>query len=294
MPSIKQIAQHTLLWLSLLLFAKTQIYFEYIGEPAEFFGEIFMLAACCSLLLETHRLKLGWLMTIGWFLYGCSLIADVLDEYYVPKNVSDVLDLADDLLKIGVVFIGFSFYNALKEKKVLINNLQLEIEYRRDLEAKLHEVTRLDELTQIGNRRAFFQCYTKLITEYKRPLLIFIDLDNFKQLNDTQGHQQGDELLKKFATCLSKHCVGKGEAYRFGGDEFVILYDAQEGESLISTIKHDMYDLFEATKVSISYGCLEINDQQDADTQILKVDELMYKNKLHRKSLRKITRPELI
>jgi GGDEF domain-containing protein len=84
-------------------------------------------------------------------------------------------------------------------------------------------------------------------------------------------------LLKKFAGCLSKHSAAKGKAYRFGGDEFVMLYDAQEGESLITIIKHDMYDLFEATKVSISYGCIEINDQQYADTQILKVDELMYK-----------------
>jgi hypothetical protein len=75
-----------------------------------------MLAPCCSLLIETHRLKLGWLMTIGGFLYGCSLIADIHDEYYIPENISDLLDLADYILKIGVVFIGFSFYNALKKQ----------------------------------------------------------------------------------------------------------------------------------------------------------------------------------
>ena len=286
----KNIAQHALLWLCIALLANTQIYYGYISDPMDFLAEFFMLAACCSLLVETHRLKLGWLMAVGWTLYGLSLIADIFDEYQVHEQLDDMLDFADDILKVGVVFIGLAFYKAIKEKRYLINSLQLEIEYRRDLEVKLHEVIQLDELTKIGNRRAFFQSYRKLVNQYQHPLLIFIDLDDFKQLNDTQGHQQGDMLLQQFANCLTKQCAEKGQAYRFGGDEFVILYDAQQGASLMTAIKQEMGELFMQTKVSVSYGCININTQAEADTQILKVDELMYKNKQQRKSLRKPSR----
>ena len=136
----------------------------------------------------------------------------------------------------------------------------------------------------------FFQCYETLVASYQHPQLIFIDLDNFKQLNDTLGHQRGDELLIEFANCLKTQSAQRGEAYRFGGDEFVIIYNHPHCTDLISAINKQMSDTFQATKVSISYGSIVINANESADTQILKVDELMYKNKQQRKSLRKPAR----
>lgn len=293
MRSRKEIWQHAVLWFVITIFACTQIYFGYIDDIKDFLAELLILTACFSLLIETLRLRLGWIMIIGWVLYAASLIADIIDEYRISDEFAITYDIVDDILKIGIVFIGVAFYNAIKEKKWLINNLQLEVEYRRDLEKQLHEVTRIDELTHIGNRRAFFQCYSKLVKKYQHPKLIFIDLDDFKQLNDTQGHQQGDELLIEFAERLTTECADKGVPYRFGGDEFVVLYDGVDGTILMSAVKEKMSETFKHTKVSVSYGCIEINEDESADAQILKVDDLMYENKQQRKSLRKeIRSPE--
>jgi len=282
----KELWQHSLLWLSIVGFASTQVIYGHIHAPVDYIIESLLLIMCLSLLIETHRLKLGWLMSIGWILYGGSLIADVMDEYHLPDDLAVILDIMDDILKFGIIFIGFAFYKAIRTKRWLINSLQLEVEYRKELEDKLFNIARVDELTQIGNRRAFFQQYPDLVDQYQSPLLIFIDLDNFKQLNDTQGHQQGDQLLVDFALCLTKQCSGNGQAYRFGGDEFVILYDSQDALALITTINKSMRKTFSQTKVSLSYGAMSIDNSQSADDYILLVDQLMYKNKQQRKSIR--------
>ncbi|MCP4322530.1 MAG: GGDEF domain-containing protein [Alteromonadales bacterium] len=238
-------------------------------------------------MIETHRLNLGWLMSIGLIMYGGSLIADVLDEFHIPDDLAVNIDIVDDTLKLGIIFVGFVFYKAIRGKRRLINKLQLEVKSRKELESKLHKLTRVDELTQIGNRRAFFQKYPDFVNQHQYPQLIFIDLDNFKQLNDTQGHQQGDQLLIDFADCLTKQSADDGQAYRFGGDEFVILYDSQDALSLITTINESMHKTFSQTKVSLSYGAIPIDNSQSADDYILLVDQLMYNNKQQRKSIRR-------
>lgn len=282
----KELWQHSLLWLSLAGLASTQVISGHISAPLDFLIEAFLLIACLSLLIETWRLKLGWLMSIGWIMYGGSLITDLLDEYAIAEPLATKFDLVDDFLKLGMLFIGFGFYKALKENKWLINNLQLEVEYRKELEVKLYDVTRVDELTNIGNRRAFFQNYPDFIKQYQSPMLIFIDLDNFKQLNDTQGHQQGDKLLIQFAQCLTAQCAENGQAYRFGGDEFIILYNSHDVLALIAAINKAMQASFSQTKVSLSYGAIPINNHQSADHHILLVDKLMYDNKQQRSTLR--------
>ncbi|WP_193755500.1 GGDEF domain-containing protein [Psychromonas sp. psych-6C06] len=286
----KEFWHHVVLWLMTALLASIQIYLGHVKDPLDFLTELSILLVCISLLVEINRLKLGWLMGFGWALYTGSLLVDLIDEYYAAEHLEVSFDLLDDFLKIGFVFIGIAFFKVINEKRWLINSLQLEVEYRRELETQLNEVACLDELTQIGNRRAFFKHYNELVDTYNNPLLIFIDLDNFKQLNDTQGHQEGDELLKAFASSIAKQCTQQGVAYRFGGDEFVILYDAKQCQTLIEQIKEDMLPIFKQTKVSISYGAIEIDNQKSADEHILKVDQLMYKNKQQRKSLRKTSR----
>lgn len=105
-----------------------------------------------------------------------------------------------------------------KEKEQLIQRL---------IQEKNHESLH-DFITQLPNRRALEKCLeTKTANRIFNPdekfAVIFIDLDNFKKINDTQGHQLGDELLRLVSERLKTHLSSGDFLARFGGDEFVIV-----------------------------------------------------------------------
>ena len=98
---------------------------------------------------------------------------------------------------------------------------------RRQMEDQVHQLAFYDELTQLPNRRLLIDRLTQAMAASKRSgrhgALIFIDLDNFKPLNDSHGHAVGDLLLIEVARRL-KACVREIDTpARFGGDEFVVL-----------------------------------------------------------------------
>lgn len=85
----------------------------------------------------------------------------------------------------------------------------------------------LDAVTALCSREAFeaeFPRFAKACETAEVPLAcLIIDADDFKRVNDTHGHQQGDRVLHEIATCARAAVRGKGRAYRYGGDEFVVL-----------------------------------------------------------------------
>jgi len=85
----------------------------------------------------------------------------------------------------------------------------------------------LDAVTKLCSRKAFeaeFPGFARACETAGVPLAcLIIDIDDFKRVNDTYGHQQGDRVLHEIATCARAAVRGKGRAYRYGGDEFVVL-----------------------------------------------------------------------
>jgi len=104
-------------------------------------------------------------------------------------------------------------------------NSQLELKAQRDF---LRQLAALDGLTGIANRRAFDEA---LSMEWRRSQLnesqlslIFVDIDHFKAYNDSYGHLEGDDCLKRFAGALEKCLQRPGDIFaRYGGEEFVCL-----------------------------------------------------------------------
>ena len=80
----------------------------------------------------------------------------------------------------------------------------------------------MDHLTDLPNRRSFFDDAYQLLLKEKYDL-IMMDLNNFKLINDTMGHDKGDEVLIIFANLLHKFTPDLAKLYRLGGDEFAIL-----------------------------------------------------------------------
>ncbi|WP_235964773.1 sensor domain-containing protein [Caenimonas soli] len=103
-----------------------------------------------------------------------------------------------------------------------------DITERKTAEEKIQYLAFYDPLTRLPNRQLLLDRLQEALSDHDRPregALMFIDLDNFKVLNDTLGHQKGDQLLQQVAERL-RSCVARGDTVaRLGGDEFVILLE---------------------------------------------------------------------
>ncbi|MGF6395447.1 diguanylate cyclase domain-containing protein [Pseudomonas plecoglossicida] len=102
----------------------------------------------------------------------------------------------------------------------ILHDVSAHVEYQDLLFAMAHN----DALTGLGNRKAFHCYLEELLSEQPQPLtLFFIDLDRFKQVNDTFGHEVGDELLTCLARRLENSVRTPDRAFRLGGDEFTLV-----------------------------------------------------------------------
>ncbi|MBU6995074.1 MAG: EAL domain-containing protein [Ferrovum myxofaciens] len=130
-----------------------------------------------------------------------------------------------------------------------------DITLRKEADEKIHQLAFYDPLTGLPNRRLLHdrlqQAMTSSVRSQCKGALLFLDLDNFKVLNDTRGHDIGDLLLIEVAKCL-RDCVRSGDTVaRIGGDEFIIMLEnlsedtqqaaaaAQDvGEKVLKAINH--------------------------------------------------------
>ncbi len=126
---------------------------------------------------------------------------------------------------------------------VLVSHFQrhTEAEAKRliDDNAKVRAIALTDSLTRCHNRRAF-QIAMEQVAEVSdrslRPALFIMDLDRFKQINDTFGHGVGDEVLSTFAERLQTAVAGNGRVFRLGGDEFAILCANEASQSVLEDL----------------------------------------------------------
>lgn len=106
-----------------------------------------------------------------------------------------------------------------------------DITDRKEKEIEINYLSFNDEVTRIPNRRFFVREVTNHINNYpnEKIAFIFIDLDNFKYVNDTYGHDAGDLLLIEFAKIIKNMKIKDSLFARYGGDEFIIVqYNIQE------------------------------------------------------------------
>lgn len=127
-----------------------------------------------------------------------------------------------------VIFRKNTFTNHLGELSGLIG-VMLDITERKQMEEQIRHLAQHDSLTGLPNRNLlqdrYQQCCFRAEREQHLFAILMLDLDGFKQVNDTLGHDRGDNLLQQVAHKL-KQCIRKTDSvYRLGGDEFVVLLD---------------------------------------------------------------------
>jgi diguanylate cyclase (GGDEF)-like protein len=167
------------------------------------------------------------------------------------------------------------------------------------LREQLHDLAVTDVLTGLANRRGFLilgEQQMKLARRGRNPALLYIDLDDFKMINDTLGHKVGDEALVEIARLLKGAVRDSDIAARLGGDEFVCLFvDAEPGFATTACERLQMLvDRRNAAsdapfRLALSLGGIAHgpDDARDLEQLLAEADALMYADKQRRKAARR-------
>ena len=141
-----------------------------------------------------------------------------------------------------------------------------------------------DQLTGIYNRHKITEIVKKIDFVKDQYGILFIDLDNFKHVNDTYGHSVGDAVLKKLASTIEQSIRKDDYFGRWGGEEFLIimkeakLQDLQKrAEALVSIIEKKHFDVVEHTTISV--GVTQAKDHEIFEDVLKRADEALYKAK---------------
>lgn len=162
---------------------------------------------------------------------------------------------------------------------------------------ELYEIANFDALTGLYNRRMFFMELDKCTLEYQVSgvdfVLIYMDLNGFKQINDLYGHSAGDVVLAKTAERLRRVCPEDGILARIGGDEFVMLLGYHPGEAEIESILERLTQTVNAPipmngadcLVGCACGFAVYSQCRDQLELLQKADAGMYENKMKSKRI---------
>ncbi len=173
-------------------------------------------------------------------------------------------------------------------KELMINMTNLYLETNQKLIKTLEKVERLantDHLTQIYNRVFFSQVVAYELEKQSRitmPLsLIMLDIDHFKHVNDTFGHNVGDEVLKGISSLVNNNIRKTDTLARWGGEEFVILMPNTAIENAL-LVAENLRLLIEQTamppvaKLTCSFGVTQYIDDDDIGSLVKRADEGLY------------------
>ena len=150
----------------------------------------------------------------------------------------------------------------------------------------LHEKATKDPLTQVANRAEFVRVHQQFVDAHlERSLpcaLIISDLDRFKRINDTYGHQAGDDALMVFANVLKSHCRAGDLVARYGGEEFVVLCadcNNASGASRAEEIRKDLASRaitsIDGNSITASFGVTEIQEGDTTTTMLARADRAL-------------------
>jgi len=148
------------------------------------------------------------------------------------------------------------------------NILDLKIE-------NIHEAFGIDRLTLCYTRNLFEEEKESLLKEYSHILLA--DIDHFKKINDTYGHDYGDHVLKEVAKIIKKCIRSTDKVYRFGGEEFLILLSNTTNEQARMIAERIREEISTNTPVTITIGVSECGN--NIDLAVKKADILLYQGK---------------
>ena len=179
------------------------------------------------------------------------------------------------------------FYDIISTLVKTMENLYKKLRLKKAY-TRLQDIYNRDQLTGLYNRIAYMEMVGPAYKEYckrgKKCAVAFSDADFFKEINDTYGHDKGDEILKKIADTLSLGVPKDGYVYRVGGDEFVAFFPC-DSETDVDGFRTTVTAQLKEEGISISMGLAVTNPEsgKDFEEYLRMADDDMYERKKAKK-----------
>ena len=242
-------------------------------EPFRFAGSIVVaIASSLTALILAIRLRQGAGAVHQWVKCGASLVlgAGIVSTHFmgmwalhlmVPQDTQLQVATTDNSLQLSLtialivlLIIASSVSAALADKKLQakerdLNRVNALLSQLDQARVSLQQAAHYDALTNLINRRGFNQIFAERLMEQKLVdgmlAVMFLDVDHFKRINDSLGHDAGDELLKVIAERIRGATRAHDVVARFGGDEFCILialHNLEEARHMAQRVMAKMKD----------------------------------------------------
>ncbi|NEW08662.1 GGDEF domain-containing protein [Paenibacillus sp. SYP-B3998] len=221
---------------------------------------VFVLIFLCFYMIPpfiAQQIKYQLALTVYFFMQAAHLI-----NAYMYNNSQLWFSLADNILPIIYYFLLFMLlFDRVVELMQAIYNSSIT-----------------DGLTRLFNRKFFYNRVTQYVQRHLPIYILFSDIDNFKKLNDTQGHQMGDDVLKQVAQIMKDEAEECGIAGRYGGEEMVIMV-TDPSVKMDAFAERVRMRIETETIVTASIGYSKYKNGLSAEELIKQADEAMYKAK---------------
>lgn len=208
---------------------------------------------------------------VGNLVYGISLVI-----YMLSHNKNILSDISAEV----IVLIALAI-----DCVCILLSLTKWLEIQQREYHRSYNISRIDQLTQIGNRFAQNEKLASLTTPY---CITFIDCDDFKEINDKLGHDVGDKFLIDIAKIMKRKLKGIGTVFRCGGDEFIWIVEItnmQQTPSILHQLSEFIVDIEKELKQAgwedsgISYGIATSFETRNQSECLSLADKRMYTNK---------------
>lgn len=193
-----------------------------------------------------------------------------------------------------VIDLSRTMLDRIEQVENVMERSQAETSELRDNLAKARKEADFDHLTRLPNRRAFerrFKAAAEQARETGEPLCVaFCDVDHFKAVNDTHGHDAGDRILVAIAATLNEIATDECFVARHGGEEFVLLFTGHDKDAAWNRLdgarramaKRQLMNRDTGKpfgKITFSAGLAEVTEDADARSALVRADEALYRAK---------------
>jgi diguanylate cyclase (GGDEF)-like protein len=267
-----------------------------LAPAAEGFWPVFapghvLIAGAMAAAGTAHLLLLRQRRLLGALIVGIALIAIAgMNIWMAAAFGGPDAGATKSFFTTAIVFLVAALGMQLMTFEDMTDELRRTNRRLESAQSDLRELVISDPLTGCRNRRFFDEVIGRELQRHSRygtPLsIIFIDVDRFKTINDTLGHEMGDRVLRDVAAFLIRHIREADYVFRWGGDEFLVLITCTEAEAIKRAI--ELQTEFAASPeleelppgVALSVGAVEVPaNSTDVMPMIQAADERMYVNK---------------
>lgn len=243
--------------------------------------------------MRFHKAELAFLVMLGMVAGATFLSYQLYQSFGIPQNPVDVTIRTQMILVFGLLCAASAFgalvilpmiYKEFRQAENL-KTVTKEMSARSE---SLEHAALTDGLTGMQNRRYFDDALAEYLAEFARiqkPLgMMILDLDHFKNVNDTHGHDVGDEVLRAVALCLQEFTRYHDIVARLGGEEFVIVAPNLSQENIVRLADRIRVAVSQlrirsgkvTLKVTMSIGVAIWDGQESGEDFYRRADKMLY------------------